>query len=265
VTARSLIRRVLSARRSDVETVSGGVGAGLRIGRQYASADYRLGTNELPVQEALRGLLHPGGVFFDVGSNVGFFALLGAREVGPQGAVHAFEPVPRIAEAIRRNAALNGFDNVHVHEVAVSDAQGTAELLLAQHPGGATLAPADAPDDIVGRTTVPVVALDQLVASGEVPVPDVVKIDVEGVEMEVLEGMAELLRTRRPALLCELDSAQPAALAAKVATWQDRMRTAGYEVQHLAPSYEGSGWHVYHASARPVEGAGSAPGQRSAT
>jgi FkbM family methyltransferase len=261
----SLVRRFISGRRPDVETISSGIGAGLRIGRQYASADYRLGTNELPVQDALHELLHPGGVFFDVGSNVGFFALLGAREVGPQGSVHAFEPVPRIAEAIRRNAALNGFENVHVHEVAVSDREGTAELLLAQHPGGATLSPADAPEDIVGRTTVPVVALDQLVASGTVPVPDVVKIDVEGVEMEVLDGMAELLRTRRPALLCELDSAQPAVLTAKVATWRDRMRDVSYEVHDLAPSYEGSGWHVYHATARPVAGARSAPGQRSAT
>lgn len=246
-----------------VVTVRGGVAAGLRLGTAHASADYHRGTNELPVQEAVRDLLHPGAVFFDVGSNVGFFALLAAREVGRQGVVHAFEPVAWIAEALRSNAALNGFENVHVHAVAVADEEGEGQLLIAGHPGGATLSGADAPADLTGRATVPVVTLDRLVASGELPAPDVVKIDVEGFEPQVLDGMAEVLRVHRPALVCELDSSDPAILAGKIADWRQRMRQIGYDVADLAPSYEGSGWHVYHATARPSDA--RAPGQGSAT
>ncbi|MCW2715749.1 MAG: methyltransferase FkbM family [Frankiales bacterium] len=253
---RGLLRRgagVVRRTRPGTVVVRGGVAAGLRMGTSDASADYRPGTNELPVQEALRGLLRPGAVFFDVGSNVGFFALLAAREVGVTGAVHAFEPVPRIAEAVRRNAALNGFDGLQVHTVAVSDTDGTAELMLAGHPGGATLSTADTPADLTERVTVRVVTLDGLVASGAVPPPDVVKIDVEGAEMQVLDGMTRLLTTQRPALVCELDAADPATLAVKVAGWKERMAALDYDVRDLASSYEGSGWHVYHATACPTE------------
>ena len=252
------LRRRLHRLRSTVApptvVVAGGVAAGLRLGTACASADYGLGTNELPVQEALRDLLHPGAVCFDVGSNVGFFALLAAREVGPDGAVHAFEPVPRIAEAVRRNAALNGFAHVHVHAVAVADVAGEAELLLAAHPGGATLSAADAPGDPAGTTIVRVVTLDELVRSGDVPVPHVVKIDVEGFELQVLDGMAELLRTHRPAVVCELDAPTPSLLAGKVAALRARMAQVEYHVHDLPDSYGGSGWHVHHATAVPRTG-----------
>ncbi len=237
-----------------VVTISAGPAAGLRIGLRHASADYRSGTNELPVQEAVADLLEPGATFFDVGSNVGFFAVLAAREVGPAGAVHAFEPVPAIADDIAANAERNGLANVTVHAVAVSDTDGaTASLMLAAHPGGATLSEADAPDDLTGRIDVPVVTLDELVRTGTCPPPDVVKIDVEGVEMQVLAGMSEILAQHRPTLVCELDSPDPGVLATKVDLWRSTMATAGYEVSDLADSYEGSGWHVYHAVARPSE------------
>src|SRR5918998_6796872 len=64
------------------------------------------GTLEPPVQEALRRLIAPGAVFYDIGANVGFFTILGSRLVGPAGRVLAFEPVPWCAEAVRTNAAL---------------------------------------------------------------------------------------------------------------------------------------------------------------
>jgi FkbM family methyltransferase len=244
------VRRRFRRRTTRAVTVRGGLAFGLRLELSDASADYSSGLNELPVQEALRRLLAPGDVFFDVGSNVGFFSLLAAREVGPTGSVHAFEPIAQIAEAVRRNAARNGLDNVTVHAVAVSDMDGQADLLLAEHPGGATLSHADAPPDLAGSATVPVVSLDGLVGTGRAPVPNVVKIDVEGAEMEVLDGMRAVLTAHRPHLVCELDSGDSALLAAKVAVWRERMAAIEYAVEDLEPSYEGSGWHVYHGAAR---------------
>ncbi len=235
-----------------VVTVVAGPAEGLRIGLRHASADYRSGANELPVQQAVADLLEPGATFFDIGSNVGFFAVLAARRVGPSGRVHAFEPVPAIADDIVANAERNGLKNVTVHTVAVSDSDdGTATLMLAAHPGGATLSEDDVPDDLTGRIEVPVVTIDRLVENGTCPPPDVVKIDVEGVEMQVLAGMAHVLAEHRPTLVCELDSPDPDVLAAKVDQWRATMDSVGYEVTDLADSYEGSGWHVYHAVARP--------------
>lgn len=252
---RTIVGRLRRARKGvaddSVITVRAGVGAGLRFGARFASADYTNGGNEIPVQEAVRDLLHPGATFFDVGSNIGFFAVLAAREVGPIGTVHAFEAVPAIAEAIAANAGRNGLTNVVVHAVAVADRDDeTAELMLATHPGGATLSVADAPDDLSGHLEVPLVSLDRLVADGVCPPPDVVKIDVEGAEMQVLDGMSTLLAQYQPDLICELDSADADILASKVEQWRARMAAIDYAVQDLPDSYAGSGWNVYHATAR---------------
>lgn len=77
------------------------------------------GTLETSVQEAMRRLLPRGGVFFDVGANIGFFSLIAARLVGPDGKVVAFEPVPATAALISENAQRNGLATIDVRERAV--------------------------------------------------------------------------------------------------------------------------------------------------
>jgi FkbM family methyltransferase len=238
-------------RQSRQVQISQGPGAGLRIELAGASADYADGSNELPVQTAVVDTLRPGDVFVDVGANVGFFGLLAARKVGPAGHVLAIEAVAEVAEAARTNARLNDFAHMQVLVAAASDHEGTTELMLAQHPGGATISPDDVPPDLVGRRVVPTVTLDDLVTSGQLPPPAMVKIDVEGAEMAVLRGMSGILREHRPAILCELDSAVPSVLAEKVAAFRELMSQQGYEVRDLSPSYDGADWNVYHGLALP--------------
>jgi FkbM family methyltransferase len=64
-------------------------------------------------------------VFYDIGANAGFYAIIGARCVGEQGWVYAFEPTPELAERIRYNAEINNFDHVDVVTAAVCDEDGT--------------------------------------------------------------------------------------------------------------------------------------------
>ena len=181
----------------------------MRIGRRHTSADYAEGTNEPPVQEAFAEALRPGQVVFDVGSNVGFYSLIAARLVGPRGEVHAFEAIPECAHEVTVNARRNRLRNVHVHAVAVTDTNGTVELLRSRHPGGATVSADDRPPDFTGALVVPAVSLDGFVAQADVRRPDLVKIDVEGAEMLVLSGMEGLLREARPVVLCEVDDREP--------------------------------------------------------
>jgi len=233
--------------------VESGPAAGLRIDLARASGDYRTGANEVPVQRTLASVLRPGQVFYDVGSNIGFFALLASRLVGRSGRVYAFEPVKANAEAIRRNAELNRFRHLEVLEVAVSDRNGSARLLLSAHPGGATLSNDDAPPDPTGVVDVSTVTLDALVASRRIAPPDVVKIDVEGAEEAVLAGMTDTLAGHRPTLVCELDSADSAVLEQKIATFRAFADARAYRVTDLPTSYAETSWHVYHAVARPLE------------
>lgn len=233
-------------------TVKGGVGHGLVMGTAHSSADYADGTNELPVQKAVRDALSPGDVFYDVGANVAFFGLIAARIVGDDGAVYAFEPIPHIAAEARANAERNGLANLRVLELAASDRPGTASLVVTEHPGGATLSATEAGDDATGTITVRTVRLDDLVAAGEIRPPDTVKIDVEGVEREVLEGLRRTIVDHRPAIVCELDAPTRERVDDKVDAVTAFLGEMGYGVRLLPPSYEGSGWHVLHLVATPV-------------
>src|SRR5687767_10821855 len=156
--ARQLLRgrgpELGGVRESRQVTVQGGPGVGLVLDLAGASADYETGLNELAVQQAVVDSLRPGDVFVDVGANIGFFSLLAARAVGPDGRVIAIEAVSELAAAVRANAALNGFTQIEVVEAAASDAAGEVELMLAQHPGGATISTSDTPPDLIGRRTV---------------------------------------------------------------------------------------------------------------
>lgn len=172
------------------------------------------GTLEPPVQEALRRLLAPGDVFYDVGANIGFFTILGARLVGPQGRVVAFEPVPACARAVGRNIALNRFAHAEIREEAVGAAGGRARLLVVREASWSHLASTGRHADVRDEIDVTVVSIDELVQAGAIPPPDVLKIDTEGAELQAIAGMRATIERHRPAIVCELHdtNAQFAAL-----------------------------------------------------
>jgi FkbM family methyltransferase len=229
--------------------IRSGEGQGLRISLRQASGDYTTGTNELPVQRAIVENLAPGGVFYDIGSNVGFFSLLAARRVGERGRVYAFEPVPLNARCIRANAARNDFENVEVVETAVGGAGGTQTLFVTAHPGGATLSARDRPPDVTGTIEVPVTTIDEFVDAGRGLPPTFVKIDVEGLELDVLRGMSQTLESVRPAILCEVDDTTLEGLSDKLEDVRGALEPHGYTCRQLESSYAHEAWHVAHVVA----------------
>ncbi len=231
--------------------VRAGVGEGLRVGLRHASADYSAGTNEVPVQEAFAQALRPGQVVFDVGSNVGFYSLVAARLVGPTGEVHAFEAIPEIAHEVSVNARRNHLGNVRVHAVAVTDVEGTVELLRSRTPGGSTVSPDEVPKDLTEKFPVPAVTLDAFVERGTAPPPDFVKIDVEGAELPVLRGMAGILRDARPVVVCEVDDHSEARAMQKFEAVRDVLLGNGYSVEALERSYTDGPSTVVHLVATP--------------
>lgn len=162
------------------------------------------GTLEVSVQEALRRTLAPGAVFYDVGANIGFFSLLAARLVGRTGRVIAFEPVPESAESITAASSLNGFGWVGVEQVALGAQAGQGELCVVEDASWSRLMSYGQHALTTQKLPVVVAKLDDLITSNHVPVPDVIKIDVEGAELEVLDGMSQLIEVHQPIIICEL-------------------------------------------------------------
>jgi FkbM family methyltransferase len=143
-------------------------------------------------------MLHAGMIVIDGGANMGGYSILASRRVGKEGKVFAFEPEPRNAARLR--SRLRGYENVVVVEKALSDADGSATLHLDTFHAGHRLV-GGGNDGI----RVPVVTLDSFIRDLSLPGLDFVKLDVEGVELQVLDGMANVLRSsRRPVILCEV-------------------------------------------------------------
>lgn len=186
-------------------TIGHGEAAGLRFNTFGVNAGYLTGTREADVEDALASLIEPGAVVYDLGAAIGFFTVLAARKVGPEGRVLAFEPFGANFERLRHNVALNGFLHVECHEVAVADAPGRATLQLgrAATQGRLTALPGTPASVGSGEVEVGVTTLDAVVAGGHPP-PDIIKMDIEGAEVEALRGASTVLREHRPALLMEM-------------------------------------------------------------
>jgi FkbM family methyltransferase len=244
----NFVRRLLHrwVRRRDV-TMRSGVGAGLRFNAGVSNPAYALGTNERPVQQAFARLLKPGDVFYDIGANVGFFTVIGARLVGPGGRVYAFEPVPENAALVRHNAEMNGFMHVTVIEKAVSRQTGEGELFLARYSGGSALSSVDTPPpDLKEVISIEMVSIDDVIEQQAIEPPAVVKIDVEGAEVEVLEGMARTLRDFEPVVVYEIDDEDEGAFNRKRVECAAFLRARGYKITRLDESYADTDWKVGH-------------------
>jgi FkbM family methyltransferase len=220
-----------------VVPIAHGPAKGLLLVFDETSAVWASGKTEASLQRALERLLEPGSVFIDIGANVGFFTLLGARLVGPSGKVIAFEPHAENVQRLRRNVELNAFSNVEVIVKAVSDASGH-RFLDARHPATAALLPANHSRPGDGLACVEATSLDDFLATRPDLDPDVLKIDAEGHEVEIVRGMLTLLRRRDVVLLCEMHG-------------RDReFATALDTVEYVASSVPGSS-RLQHVIAAP--------------
>jgi FkbM family methyltransferase len=187
-------------------TIQSGAAAGARINLGGSYLQYLTGDVETSVQELLTKVIEPGQVVYDVGANIGFFTIICSRLAGAGGRVYAFEPMPESAATLRHNVALNSLDNTAVVEKAASSAPGRAELLISEWSAFHALRSEEIspPERARGAVDVETVTLDGFASESEAGPPDVVKIDVEGAELEVIKGMSALLASKRPLLICEL-------------------------------------------------------------
>jgi FkbM family methyltransferase len=154
---------------------------------------------ELGVQRTLDQLLRKGDTMVDIGANIGMIALHARSLVGETGQVICFEPNPECADAIEEHMAMNAIRNVSVRRSALAAVSGSLALnLTSGHTGTATLARVSG---AVKSIQVPVRVGDQEL---ERVIPKVIKIDVEGFELQVLLGLRKTLAKHKPFLITEL-------------------------------------------------------------
>ena len=211
-----MIRRSLNAAVSEglSETIiAAGPARGLKMLLDlHSEKDYWLGTYETDLQAAAAKLIHPGSVVYDIGANIGYISLLSTQLSGLTGKTFSFEALPANVERLKSNVSINGLDSrVTVIHAAVIDSDQPVTFLT--HPSGAmgkALGSAGREEPYSGRIKVPGLAIDTFTFNQNHPLPDLIKLDIEGGEGTALAGMQRLLSEKNAVFLIELHGEQAA-------------------------------------------------------
>lgn len=180
-------------------------------------------------------LLKPGDTFFDIGSNMGFFALYAAQITGAKGKVYAFEPTPVIYKRLTENIAENNFSNVQAENFGLSDAKGSLQLFIAEEgkDGWNSFAKEKEGQQSI---QVPVDTLDDYVAKTNVDTAKIrfIKIDVEGWEIPVVKGGLKTINAHDDIILMmEFTESNSSAAGYNIGDLYDIIEQQGYK------------WYVY--------------------
>jgi FkbM family methyltransferase len=162
--------------------------------------------------------LKPGWVALDIGANMGFFSILISRGVGPAGRVFSFEPNPDVHPQLKDMLKANGADNVEVVPYAVADKPGELDFLRIMTSNvrreASSLKIQETSDELGSEAReiirVPVTTIDDFVAERGI-VPNLMKIDVEGADLEAITGAENTIRKYHPVIQLELHAMAAAA------------------------------------------------------
>jgi FkbM family methyltransferase len=158
-----------------------------------------------------RQFVHPADTIWDIGANVGLFTIAAAQKAGPNGSVLAIEPDPWLAALLERtvNAQPSTAAPIHIMPVAVSNQIGIEIFHIARRNRASSHLSSIPEHSQAGGTRetlqVRCITLDSLLEQtpDQTPPPNLVKIDVEGSELDLLDGAHRLLTEVRPIIMCE--------------------------------------------------------------
>jgi FkbM family methyltransferase len=192
------------------------------------------GDFEIDERIFLNAFLRPGDTFVDIGANLGLFSLIAAHLVGPQGRVHAFEPSAKTFGRLKANMELNRFQNVTLHDLALSDSAGRQEMVMAVD--GMDAWNSLAKPYMGGNYTTETITTDTwdsfAEAHGLGSGVTLMKIDVEGWEAPVLAGARRML-------------SKPDAPVLQVEFTDDAAKAAGHSCADVYRMLEEFGYRLY--------------------
>jgi FkbM family methyltransferase len=201
---------------------------------EYLTGSY-IGDDEVEV--LARVLNRPDPVFYDIGANVGYFSVTVSR-LFPHSVIYAFEPMPEHLQTLQDHLQLNAIGNVLIEPLAISDKTGDLEFSGMQGSEGNTYKNESALFQKAGNSfKVKGTSVDDFIAAGN-RVPNFLKIDVEGAELDVLHGALHTIRMYRPAILLATHDCHLAGIKDKCVEF---LQAEGY-------SLEGIGAHNKHVA-----------------
>lgn len=201
-------------------------------GMGFLPAAFLSGGAHRPEEEFFRSLSLAGKVVFDIGAFHGIMTLFFARRAK---AVVSYEPHPANFRRLQENLSLNQLKNVTIFNRGIGDSETLIELACdPRMPGAASGDPAIVAQirDSIPQTQsikIAVTRLDDEIERNRLPLPDLVKIDIEGMELNALRGMPKLLAGHRPQLYLEMHGATESDKEEKTAAILDFLTQVGYK------------------------------------
>lgn len=162
---------------------------------------FETGSYETGTLHVISKCLRKGDTFLDVGSNIGLMSLLAAKVVGCEGQVYAFEPESQTFAILSRNIEINGFKNIKAHELALGASSSTARIFrqVRKREAATLIGPAG---NTTGGKEVPIETLDKFINEKNISNVRMIKIDVQGWELEVLKGAPNILSNPDAPIIC---------------------------------------------------------------
>ncbi|MEM7111723.1 MAG: FkbM family methyltransferase [Chloroflexota bacterium] len=213
---------------------------------QCEHLSYMLGRYEPHIVDVLAEHLEPGMVCYDVGAHIGYLSLTMSQLVGDEGKVISFEASPTNYPALKANIETNQMENMTAIHKAVSNQPEMVRFATFEYSLVGHIATDDTPAD--GKIEeVEAVSLDDCVFNQGFQPPDLIKIDVEGAEVKVFNGMLETLRFHRPVVLAEVRDLYMEPLA-------DIANRYDYEIEILQGNWDLEEDGLVDLLMRPKEG-----------
>jgi FkbM family methyltransferase len=181
-----------------------------------------------------------GSVVIDVGANIGTHSLAFSRHVGPRGSVRAFEPQAAVFDVLQRNLVANGCVNTKPIRAGVGRTAGEMFVPKLDYYGHVNIGALALSHDRTDERT-PIIALDDL----DLPACDLVKIDAEGMEEDVLAGMAGAIHRLRPVIYLECNSVDTGAAILSAVKWAQYQCFLVRTAAHNDSNYAGTSSNLF--------------------
>jgi len=177
--------------------------------------------------------LKPGMICLDVGSNIGYYAMLESKLIGKTGKVIAIEPSPINYEYLKKNTELQPIKNIETYRFAASDKSGTIKFLVSEKSNLSKVIEDDENIENNNIITVDSRTLDSFVLEKELKQIDLIRMDVEGYEYKIFQGMNKILEKFNPMIIMEFHKSIMGEEKSKQLIFE--LKEKGYELKHYIP------------------------------
>jgi FkbM family methyltransferase len=195
--------------------------------QSYMRRPYEEGLSEFICQYLKRGM-----TFFDIGANQGFYSLIAAGRVADTGRVFAFEPIPSVMQKFKRNIEFNKIKNINPEQMAVSRTEGEVAMYVCVDGWESLSSLREPSEDVLSRKEiiqVSTISLNKYVEMRQIRKIDLMKIDVEGGELDVLQGGRQLWTDHRPIVVCEIEDKRTNQWNYQASTILDYLKNQNYQ------------------------------------